>query len=104
LELKINNPYGYNKGSSNQPIYNPYKKIDPNQLFIDPSNVPSTNNFGNNGNPYGNIGNNPNVGNNIASNNLNNFGSNPYDNYGASYPANLGPNFYVPVEITPKNM
>lgn len=83
------NGQGYNPNNN----FNPYKQMDINQMIN-----PNQNNFGPNPNNLGpnqnNFGPNPNtfVGNNTP---------NPPNNFSGNTPANLGPNFYVPGDITP---
>ena len=79
--------------------FNPYQQLDPKQLINNAGN----NNFDPNSNPYNNPNSNPYNNPNSNPYNLNNFG--PGNNGPApnNTPANLGPNFYVPPEIAPKN-
>lgn len=67
--------------------FNPYQNLDPKQFINNGAN----NNF-NQPNPYTNPNNNYNFGPNGNNGNTAN-----------NTPANLGPNIYVPPEITPKN-
>lgn len=93
LKNRFNGPGGFggfggnNMGGGTGNNFNPYQKMDPKNLIGNSGNTPS-----NNGPNYNQFvgGNNPTSG----------TGNGGYPS--PSTPANLGPNFYVPPEITPK--